>query len=125
MQLWRYLDVLINICMKDCSAAEDCNITGNWRVSVEELSTVCCDVYSKRLWYSQQSRSKCFSGIHLRKEVSFSHLHKGILYGLVITLPYPTEVGDLISGSSAFSKTSFNIWKFTVYVLLKPVLENF
>ena len=35
------------------------------------------------------------------------------------------DVGNLISGSSAFSKTSLNIWKFTVYVLLKPDLENF
>ena len=36
-----------------------------------------------------------------------------------------TEVGTLISDSSAFSKTSLNIWKFMVHVLLKPGLENF
>ena len=36
-----------------------------------------------------------------------------------------TDVGNLISGSSAFSKSSLNIWKFTVHVLLKPGLENF
>ena len=35
------------------------------------------------------------------------------------------DVGNLISGSSAFSKSSLNIWKFTVYILLKPGLENF
>ena len=37
----------------------------------------------------------------------------------------PMDVGSLISGSSAFSKTSLNIWKFTVHVLLKPGLESF
>ena len=37
----------------------------------------------------------------------------------------PTDVGNLISGSSAFSKTSLNIRKFTVHILLKPGLENF
>ena len=37
----------------------------------------------------------------------------------------PADIGNLISGSSAFSKTSLNIWKFTVHVLLKPGLENF
>ena len=37
----------------------------------------------------------------------------------------PADAGNLISGSSAFSKTSLNIWKFTVHVLLKPGLENF
>ena len=37
----------------------------------------------------------------------------------------PMDVGNLISGSSAFSKTSLNIWKFTVHVLLKPGLVNF
>ena len=35
------------------------------------------------------------------------------------------DVGNLISGSSAFSKTSLNIWKFMVHLLLKPGLENF
>ena len=37
----------------------------------------------------------------------------------------PVCIGNLISGSSAFSKTSLNIWKFMVRVLLKPGLENF
>ena len=37
----------------------------------------------------------------------------------------PTDVGNLISGSSAFSKSSLNIWKFSVHILLKHSLENF
>ena len=37
----------------------------------------------------------------------------------------PTDVGNLISRSPAFSKSSLNIWKFTVHVLFKPGLENF
>ena len=37
----------------------------------------------------------------------------------------PDDVGNLISGSSAFSKSSLNIWKFTVHILLKPGFENF
>ena len=37
----------------------------------------------------------------------------------------PADVGNLISGSSAFSKITLNIWKFTVHILLKPGLENF
>ena len=37
----------------------------------------------------------------------------------------PRNVSNLISGSSAFSKSSFSIWKFTVHILLKPGLENF
>ena len=37
----------------------------------------------------------------------------------------PVDVGNLISRSSAFSKTSLSIWKFMVHVLLKPSLENF
>ena len=37
----------------------------------------------------------------------------------------PVDVGNLISGSPSFSKTSLNIWKFMVHILLKPSLENF
>ena len=37
----------------------------------------------------------------------------------------PADVGNLISGSSAFFKTSLNIWKFKVHILLKPGLEDF
>ena len=37
----------------------------------------------------------------------------------------PGDVGNLISGSSDFSQSSLNIWKFMVHVLLKPGLENF
>ena len=37
----------------------------------------------------------------------------------------PTDVGNLISGSFAFSKSSLNIWKFSAHILLKPGLENF
>ena len=37
----------------------------------------------------------------------------------------PVDVGNLISGSSAFSKSNLNMWKLTVHILLKPSLENF
>ena len=37
----------------------------------------------------------------------------------------PADIGNLIPGSSAFSKTSLNIWRFSVHVLLKPGLQNF
>ena len=37
----------------------------------------------------------------------------------------PTNIGNLISGSSAFSKSTLDIWKFIVHILLKPGLENF
>ena len=60
----------------------------------------CCDPHS------QWIRSRCF----LEFSCFFSH---------------PTDVGNVISGSSSFSKSSLNIWKFLVHVLLKPSLENF
>ena len=50
---------------------------------------------------------------------------KGVFLELSSFLDDSVDVGNLISGSSAFSKTSLSIWKFTVHVLLKPGLENF
>ena len=47
------------------------------------------------------------------------------LLGLSCFFDDPADVGNLISGSSAFSKTSLNIREFMVHVLLKPGLENF
>ena len=48
-----------------------------------------------------------------------------VLLELSSLFDHPADVGNLISGSSAFSKTSLNIWKFMIHVLLKPGLENF
>ena len=49
----------------------------------------------------------------------------GVFLELSCFFDEPADVGNLVSGSSAFYKTSLNIWKFTVHVLLKPGLENF
>ena len=48
-----------------------------------------------------------------------------VLLELSCFFNHPADVGNMISGSSAFSKTSLNIWKFTVHELLKRGLENF
>ena len=74
--------------------------------SLEELSTVCCDPHGQRLWHSHKAEVDVF----LEPSCFFDD---------------PVDVGNLISGSSAFSKTSLNIWKFTVHVLLRLALENF
>ena len=48
-----------------------------------------------------------------------------VFLGLSCFFDDPVDVGNLISGSSAFSKSSLNIWNFMVHVLLKPGLKNF
>ena len=48
-----------------------------------------------------------------------------VFLGLSCFFDDPADIGNLISGSSVFSKTILNIWKLTVHVLLKPGLENF
>ena len=73
--------------------------------SLSEFSTVDCDPHSKGF------------GIVNKGEID-------VFLELSCFLHDPVDVGNLISGSSAFSKTSFNIWKFTIHVLLKPSLEN-
>ena len=74
--------------------------------SLSEFSTVFCDPHSQRL------------GIVNKAEVD-------VFLELSCFFDDPTDVGNLISGSSAFSTSSLNIWKFTVHVLLKPGLENY
>ena len=61
---------------------------------------------TQRLLRSQQSKSRFF-------------LELSCLFDVL------TDIGNLISGSSAFSKSSLNIWKFTIHILLKPGLDNF
>ena len=73
--------------------------------SLEEFSTVCCDPH------------KGF-GIVNNAEID-------VFLELCCFFDNPVDVGNFISGSSAFSKTSLNIWKFTFNILLKPGLENF
>ena len=79
------------------------------------------------LWYSLSIQNfPQFVVIHMVKDFStVNEADVDVLVELSRFFYDPTDVGNLISGSSAFSKTSLNIWKFLVHVLLKPGLENF
>ena len=74
--------------------------------SLSEFSTLYCDPHSQRLWHINKAELDVFLELSC-----FFH--------------DPADVDNLISGSSTFSKTSLNIRKFTVHILLKPGLENF
>ena len=78
-------------------------------------------------WYSHLLKNfSQFIVIHTVK--GFGIVNKAeidVFLELSCFLDDPTDVGNLISGSSAFSKTSLNIRKFMYHVLLKPGLENF
>ena len=103
-------------------------------------SSNCCFLtcrFADHTWPPSQEAGQVVWYSHLFKNfpVCYSHTVKG--FGIVNKAEVdtflelfcffydPTDVGNLISGSSAFSKSSLNIWKFTVHVLLKPGLENF
>ena len=75
--------------------------------SLSEFSTVYCDPHTVKGF-----------GVVNKAEID-------VFLELSYFFDDPTDIGNLISGSSAFSKSSLNIWKFTVHVLLKPGLENF
>ena len=79
------------------------------------------------VWYSHLFKTfPHFVVIHTVK--GFGIVNKAeidVFLELSCLLDNPTDVGNLISGSSAFSKSSLNIWKSMVHVLLKPGLENF
>ena len=79
------------------------------------------------VWYSHLFKNfPQFGVIHTVK--GFGRVSKAevdVFLELSCFFDDPTDVGNLISDSSAFSKSSLNFWKFSVHVLLKPGLENF
>ena len=79
------------------------------------------------VWYSHLLKNfPQFVAIHTVE--GFGILNKAeldVFLELSCVFDVPSDVGNLISDSSAFSKFSLNIWKFVVHILLKPSLENF
>ena len=79
------------------------------------------------VWYSHLLKNfPQFSVIHTVK--GFGVVNKAeanVFLELSCFFEDPTDVGNLVSDSFDFSKTSLNIWKFTVHILWKPGLENF
>ena len=110
--------------------------------SSPNLELVCCSMSSSNccfltwiqifqeavqvVWYSHLLKNfPQFFGIHTVKGFSIHNKEVDSLLEFPCFFDDPTDVGNLISGSSAFSKSSLTIWKFSVHVLLKPRLENF
>ena len=111
--------------------------------SLSYLEPVCCSMSSSNcciltciqvsqeagqmVWYSHLFQNfPQFIVIHTVK--GFGIVNKtevDIFLEVSCFLDYPMDVGTLISGSSVFSKSSLNVWKFMVHVLLMPGLENF
>ena len=95
----------------------------------------CCFLTCKQIsqeagkagWYSHLLKNfPQFVVIHIVKDCGVINKAEGDVFPeFSCFFDDSTDVGNLISGSSSLSKSSLNIWKFMVYVLLKPVLENF
>ena len=78
------------------------------------------------VWYSHFLKSfPQFVATHIVKDFSILNEAEDVFLELSCFLYDPVDVGNLISGSSAFSKYSLNMWNFLVHELLKPRLENF
>ena len=107
------------------------------------LEPVCCSMSSSNCCFltciqvSQEAGQACWYSHLFQNFPQFIVIHTVKGFGIVnkeeidvflevsCFFDEPANVGNLISGSSVFSKTSLNIWKFTVHILLKPGLENF
>ena len=111
--------------------------------SFSYLEQVYCSMSSSNCYFltciqiSQEAGQVVWYFHHIQNFPQFVVIHTVKGFGIVNKLEIdvflelscffddPADVGNLISGYSALSKTSLNIWKFTVHVLLKPGLENF
>ena len=106
------------------------------------MEPVCCSMFSSNccfltciqisqeagqvVWYSHLLKNFLVCVIHTIK--GFGIVNKAeidVFLELSCFFNDPKDIGILISGSSAFSKTTLNIWKLTVHILLKPGLEYF
>ena len=79
------------------------------------------------VWYSHLFQN-CPKFVVIHTVKGFATVNKAevdVFLELSCFFDHPTDVGNLISGSSAFSKFSLNIWKLIFHTLLKPGLENF
>ena len=80
----------------------------------------------KVVWYSHFFKNFLLVVIHTVKGFSVvSESEVGVFLEFPCFLYDPTDVGNLISASSAFSKSNLYVWQFSVHVLLKPSLEDF
>ena len=111
--------------------------------SFPSLEPICCSMSSSNCCFltciqvSQETRKVVWYSHLFKNFPQFAEIHRVKAFGVVNKAEVdvflelfsffhdPVDVGNLISGSSAFSKTSLNIWKFSVHILLKPGLENF
>ena len=111
--------------------------------SFSYLEPVCCSMSSSNCCFltciqvSQEAGQVVWYSYLFQNSLQFIMIHTVKCFGIVnkaekdvflelsCFFDDPADVGNLISGSSAFSKTSLNIWKFMVHLLLKPGLENF
>ena len=89
---------------------------------------ICIQIFKRQIrWSGIPISLKIFQFVVIHIVKGFGIVNKAeidVFLELSCFLDDPVDVGDLISGSSAFSKTSLNKWKFTVQILLKPGLEN-
>ena len=97
-----------------------CRATQDRQVMVES---------SDRMWPTGEGNGKPLQYSCLESSMNSTEKANRFICAIFLELSCflddPMDVGNLISGSSAFSQSSLNIWKFTVHVLLKPGLENF